>query len=115
MLNKFGNHFGIIPARPAGGLTKRALSLSKGFFVGFVILASCETEKIIFDSGFHVRFTETSLSEKESNNEIIKIEIHNAGPAHSEDVTVSYAMTGDAREGIDFEIVGTKGQVTGCQ
>src|SRR5687768_13561321 len=81
------------------------------FFVG-LFLTSCETERIIFDSGYHVRFSNTSLTEKESNNELIKIEIHNAGQARAEDVTVSYAITGDAREGIDFEIIGTKGQVT---
>jgi hypothetical protein len=81
------------------------------FFVGF-LLAGCETEQIIFDKGFHVRFTDATLTEKESNNEILQIEIHNAGPAHSEDITVSYAITGDAREGIDFEIIGTRGQVT---
>ena len=80
-------------------------------FIGILILVGCETERIVFVGPYHVRFTDATLTEKESNSDIIKIEIHNAGPALEEDAVVSYEISGDAREGIDFNIVGTKGQV----
>ncbi len=86
----------------------------KSFLIYLVILtvSSCETEKIIFNGPYHVRFTDIALTEKESNSKVIKIEVHNAGPALTEDVAISYTISGDAREGIDYEIVGTREKVS---
>jgi hypothetical protein len=76
-----------------------------------VLSVSCETEKIIFKGPYHVRFTESTLAEKESFSKPIKIELHVAGPPPESDVTVSYAIGGSAREGIDYTIGGTRGSV----
>lgn len=78
--------------------------------LGILVLLSCETDRIVFDGPYYVRFTNATLTEKESNSKVIKIEIHNAGPALEEDAIVSYQISGDAREGIDYNIVGTRGQ-----
>jgi hypothetical protein len=79
--------------------------------LGLLILIGCETEPILFDTGYHVRFTETSLSIKESYSPIINIEVHNAGPALDTETTITYSISGSAREGVDYEIVGTRGRV----
>lgn len=79
--------------------------------LSLILLLACETERILFTSNYHVRFTETSLTIKESYSPIINIEVHNAGPILEDDVTISYTITGSAREGVDYEIVGTRGQV----
>lgn len=76
-----------------------------------IALLACETEPILFQDGYHVRFTETSAILKESYSPIVNIEVHNAGPLNSDDVTISYAISGSAREGVDYEIIGTRGQV----
>lgn len=75
-------------------------------------LIGCETELIIFKGPYHVRFTNIALTEKESNNNIIQIEVHNAGPAIDDEVSITYTISGDARENIDYSIVGTRGVVT---
>ena len=79
-------------------------------FAGILVLLSCETESIVFVGPYHVRFTSASFTEKESNSDVIKVEIHNAGPALAEEAIISYEISGDAREGIDFNIVGMRGQ-----
>jgi hypothetical protein len=79
--------------------------------LSLALLLACETEHILFTSNYHVRFTEPSLTLKESYSPIITIEVHNAGPALDDDVTISYAISGSAREGIDYEFVGTRGKV----
>lgn len=77
-----------------------------------LIFCSCETEKIIFKGPYHVRFTNLAFTEKESNSKIVKIEVHNAGSELKADLNISYSLSGNAREGVDFEIVGTRGKVT---
>lgn len=81
-------------------------------YLAILILVGCETERILFEGPFHVRFTTIARTEKESKSDVIKIEVHNAGPVLSEDVAVSYQISGDAREGIDYSIVGSRGLVT---
>jgi hypothetical protein len=72
---------------------------------------ACETEKLIFEGPYFVRFTETTMTQKESHSSIIKIEVHNAGPDPGSDITVNYTITGSAREGVDYVINGTRGKV----
>ncbi len=74
-------------------------------------IVSCETDPITFKGPYFVRFTETALTEKESRSEVVHVQIHNAGPSLDEDVTVFYSISGSAREGIDYEILGTRGSV----
>jgi hypothetical protein len=75
-------------------------------------LLGCETEPILFQGPYHVRFTETSLIKKESYKPIIEIEVHIAGPLTSEDVKLGYEISGTARKGIDYVIVGTENFIT---
>ena len=77
-----------------------------------VLSSGCETEKILFEGPYFVRFTETTISKKESFSEPLKIEINNAGPAPEQDLTISYSIEGSAREGIDYRILGKRGVVT---
>jgi hypothetical protein len=76
-----------------------------------MVLVACETEPIIFNGPYFVRFTETTLTEKESHIPIIPIEVHIAGPVPKNDITINYTISGTAREGTDYTIVGTKGKV----
>lgn len=76
-----------------------------------IIVSSCEQEETIFEGPYHVRFTEEEGSAFESYNKIIKISVHNVGPQLSVPITVNYSIGGDAREGIDYEILGTRGTV----
>jgi hypothetical protein len=79
----------------------------------FMLLGSgCETEPIIFSGPYFVRFTETSLSTKESNSKPILIEVHQAGNALDEDLNITYKISGNARAGIDYTIAGEAGRVT---
>jgi hypothetical protein len=75
-------------------------------------LLACETEPIIFQGPYHVRFTEQSRTLRESFSPIIDIPVHIVGPALTEDVIINYTLAGSAREGIDYQIIGTRGQVT---
>ncbi len=80
---------------------------------GLVLLLGCETNPILFKGPYFVRFTESSITLKESYSKPIVIQVHNAGPAAAEDIVISYNVSGSAREGIDFLITTTTpGQVT---
>lgn len=76
------------------------------------LLPACETERIIFTGPYHVRFTESAAFEKESYSKVIKIEVHNVGPALEEDITISYAIGGTARENVDYVILDDRRKVT---
>jgi len=76
-----------------------------------VALVGCETELKVFEGPYFVRFSETLLTTKESFSKPIPIEVHHAGPAPKDDVTITYAISGSAREGIDYVITGTRGKV----
>lgn len=60
---------------------------------------------------YFVRFTDSTLAFKESNTQPIAIRVHNAGPVQNQAITVNYTVSGSAREGKDYTIVGTKGTV----
>ncbi len=76
------------------------------------VIASCETERVIFTGPFFVRFSESALSVKESFSKEIDIEVQVASPKVEEDVIISYKISGTARVGIDYTIVGESGKVT---
>lgn len=77
-----------------------------------IIICGCEKDKIIFKGPYFVRFTDATGFDKESVTSDINIEVHNAGPALTEDVTISYSIGGTAREGVDYEIIGDPKKVT---
>jgi len=83
------------------------------YIVLFLTLLSigCETEQILYSGPDFVRFTEVNLTEKESYSRIIRIEVHIVGEPSEEDVTVRYSIAGDARENIDYVILGDRGEV----
>jgi hypothetical protein len=74
------------------------------------VIASCETERIIFEGPYYVRFTEDAATRRESYSKVIDIPIHVAGPAPAEDLVVNYTIGGNAREGVDYTIVGERGK-----
>jgi len=80
--------------------------------LGVVALLSCEEQRITFEGQSFVRFTDTTLSFKESYNKIITVKVHNAGPQLSESIIVNYTVGGTARENRDYRIIGTKGAVS---
>jgi hypothetical protein len=88
----------------------RRISSIMMVIVGSLTMA-CETERIVFEGPYFVRFTEPTMTEKESHSKVVKIPVHNAGPAPSGDVVVNYTISGSAREGIDYNILGTRGKV----
>ena len=81
--------------------------------IGWVVVA-CEEQDIdrTFEGPYFVRFTDSSLTYKESFSKTIAIKVHNAGPQLNEPIKINYVISGTAREGKDFAIEGTKGTVT---
>jgi len=82
--------------------------------ISLLLLATtrCETEKIIFRGPYHVRFSKSASFEKESFSQPIEIEVHLVGPALDQDVTMTYGIGGDAREGVDYTILDDRTKVT---
>lgn len=74
---------------------------------------SCEEQDLnrTFEGPYFVRFTDSTLTFKESYTQPILIRVHNAGPVQNQAITVNYTVSGSAREGKDYTIVGTKGTV----
>jgi len=75
------------------------------------MLIGCETDPRVFTGPYHVRFTEASLSTKESNTQIISVEVHLVSPALEDDLTIFYNIEGNARENIDYIILETRGSL----
>ena len=74
---------------------------------------ACEQSDVnrTFEGPYFVRFTDTTLTYKESYSKPISIQVHNAGPILQQPVTINYTISGTAREGKEYSIVGTKGTV----
>lgn len=80
--------------------------------IAMCLSVACETEKIIFDGPYFVRFTDVALTEKESHTPVIKVEVHYSNPKRTDgDVIINYIVGGSAREGVDYVINGTRGKV----
>jgi len=78
-----------------------------------LLLAACENDPRILPADYYaVRFTNTGITLKESYAETIRIEVHNAGKAADKDLTITYRVSGSAREGVDYTIVGDERSVT---
>lgn len=77
-------------------------------------MLACEKSDVdrTFEGPYFVRFTDTTVTYKESYSKPIAIEVHNVGPQLDQPISVSYTVSGTAREGKDYTIVGTKGVVT---
>jgi hypothetical protein len=92
---------------------KKLLVCLTALLLGWVVVA-CEKGDIdrTFDGPYFVRFTDTTLTYKESYNQPITIRVHNAGPQIAEAITINYTVSGTAREGKDYAFQTTKGTVT---
>ena len=80
-------------------------------YILLLVFSACETDLVIFSGPYFVRFTEAAQTEKESFSKPIEIEVHNAGPALEEDITITYKISGSAREGVDYTIVNERRKV----
>ncbi len=74
-------------------------------------LSGCEEERIVYEGANFVRFSDSTLSYKESYSKAIKVRVHNGGKILNESINISYTIGGTAREGKDYRIEGTKGTV----
>lgn len=86
------------------------------FLIGAIgaSMVACEETDVdrTFDGPYFVRFTDSTLTYRESYSKPVAIRVHNVGPVLSQAIRVSYTVSGSAREGKDYAIVGTKGTVT---
>jgi hypothetical protein len=73
---------------------------------------SCKDDDLTFKGPYHVRFTDTLLTVKESINKPVKISVHNAGPQLDENIKIKYTISGTARKGVDYTITGKEGEIT---
>lgn len=88
--------------------------MSRWITISIILLTlggGCDDNEIIFEGPYHVRFTEPSITYKESHSPVIPISVHLVGPQPDERIVINYSIAGDAREGVDFEIVGERGTV----
>lgn len=81
--------------------------------VGWSMIA-CDKQDIdrTFEGPYFVRFTDTTLTYKESYSKPISIQVHNVGPQLDQPITITYTVTGTARSGKDYTIQGKEGTVT---
>lgn len=76
------------------------------FLLAVVAQSACETDQVLFKGPYFVRFTETAIAYKESYSKPVFIEVHNGGLAQDQDMVIGYTISGNAREGVDYLIVG---------
>lgn len=74
---------------------------------------SCEEQDLdrTFQGPYFVRFTDSTLTFKESRTTPVVVRVHNVGPVLSQPITVNYTVSGSAREGRDYTLPDTKGTV----
>lgn len=74
---------------------------------------ACEQTDVdrTFEGPYFVRFTDSTLTYKESYSPPISIKVHNAGPILKEAITISYNISGTARNGKDYVIQSKEGTV----
>ncbi len=73
----------------------------------------CDKQDIdrTFEGPYFVRFTDSSLTFRESYSPVIPIRVHNVGPVLKEPIRVTYTISGNARAGRDYQIQGETGTV----
>ncbi|MFD2570188.1 hypothetical protein ACFSUS_06050 [Spirosoma soli] len=102
----------ILNDRRTKQLGRWLLGLIPVIAVGWIGLA-CEEQDLdrTFQGPYFVRFTDSTLTYKESYSQPISIRVHNVGPILSQPITVNYTVSGSAREGKDYTLPDTKGTV----
>jgi len=81
----------------------RITSIAVLFMAIFIV--GCEEQLTVFEGPYHVRFTGTSSSQKESSISETVIKIHYAGSQPAESIQVDFSFTGGT-EGVDFTLIG---------
>jgi len=73
----------------------------------------CDKQDIdrTFEGPYFVRFTDSSLTFRESYSPVILVRVHNVGPVLKEPIRVSYTISGNARLNRDYQIQGETGTV----
>ena len=80
--------------------------------IAMLLPIACETDRIVYDGPYFVRFSDVSMTLKESHTSVVKVEVHYSNPERNNgDVTINYIIGGSAREGIDYKINTTRGKV----
>lgn len=76
-------------------------------------VGACQEQDLnrTFEGPYFVRFTDSTLTYKESYSQPVTIRVHNVGPVLNQAITVNYSISGSAREGKDYTLEGTKGTV----
>lgn len=77
------------------------------------VAISCDKQDIdrTFEGPYFVRFTDSSLTFRESYSPVIPIQVHNVGPVLNEPIRISYTISGNARAGREYQIQGETGTV----
>ena len=77
------------------------------------LVLGCDKQDIdrTFEGPYFVRFTDSSLTFRESYSPVIPIRVHNVGPVLKEPIRVTYTVSGDARVGREYQIQGETGTV----
>ena len=93
-------------------LSQWAFMLLSAALMGWGTVA-CEQSDIdrTFEGPYFVRFTDSTLTYKESYSLPISIQVHNVGPILKEPITISYTISGTARNGKDYIIQSKEGTV----
>ena len=91
---------------------RRGLMALFAALMGWATVA-CEKQDLdrTFEGPYFVRFTDSSLTYKESYSKPIAIQVHNVGPQLSEPITINYTVSGTARAGKDYVIQSQEGTV----
>ncbi len=77
------------------------------------LAVGCDKQDIdrTFEGPYFVRFTDSSLTFRESYSPVILVRVHNVGPVLKEPTRVSYTLSGNARSGREYQIQGETGTV----
>jgi len=77
------------------------------------LAVGCDKQDIdrTFEGPYFVRFTDSSLTYKESYSPVIAVQVHNVGPILKEPIRVNYTISGNARLNRDYQIQGETGTV----
>jgi hypothetical protein len=89
----------------------RATRYAAALLTLLLLALACEKKETIFEGPYHVRFTRSDTTVRESYTQTLRLPVHYAGPQLSTPIRVNYLVSGNAREGIDYRFVGEKGTV----
>ena len=72
--------------------------------IGLAVGCSKQDIDRTFEGPYFVRFTDSTLTYKESYSPVIPIRVNNVGPVLTQPITINYTVGGTARAGRDYQI-----------